>query len=1140
MRLAPGLLNRLLRRLFPAKNQPDAGAARDRSKSDRSKSDRAEGDRTEADWLRFALEAGAIGIGAFDFESGAVTASEQWREIWGLGSADAVTTDSVDAMVFEDDRAARAQAQARALDPHGSGLYEARFRIRRHNDGALRWVKSRGAVYFKQGVPVRMLGVTRDITDEMEVAAALEEKATLAEQARLRADERGLEQQRLALALEAGAIGAFEADLVANQIHLSDKLRDIWGWTSETPVKAGVLDTLVVEEDQAARNEALARAGNGRYRARFRIRRANDGALRWIDTRGQVQFDGGAPVRVLGVTRDVTDEVEAAAALEEKARLAEQARLRAEELALEQQRLALALEAGAIGTFEIDLVDDDMRLSEKNHEIWGWTGELPEKLAMLDALIVEEDLAALHEARARALSGDGLFRSRFRIRRANDGALRHVDTRARVCFDGDRPVRVFGVARDVTDDMEAAAALEEKARLAEQDRARAEQLALEQQRLKLALEAGAIGLFEVDLPDGAPVVNEKWFEIMGFAPGARVTARNVDALVLEEDRPNRRAAHLRAAEPASSGYFACRYRIHRAGDGALRWIDARGRMYFKDGAPVHVRGVHRDVTDEVEAAAALKEKAGLAERLTLLAEALPGAIYTYVRTADGHRSFSYASPNVERLLGFSPAVCQRDLTVVVERIHPEDVARMIAADESSAREPVPWRVVFRYNHPQRGAVWIEGDGKPVWRDDGVTVWHGYLQDVTARKTATRALAESEAHVRALKDERLTALEEKARLAEQLTLLASALPGAIYTFAIRPDGAGYLPYAAPQIETLLGFGPDMLSRDVGAAAARVHRDDMSDIRASIAESARSKTLWQAKCRYDHPKRGEIWLEAHARPARRDDGAMVWHGYLNDVTARETAAHALADSEARVRALRDERLAALERIAARLAHEVNQPLAAGATLLAVARRRLAPARQNGVDLEGTAQALDKAASQMLRAGQIVSRVREFSRHGEPDKTFRGLHDTIREAIASVEADASFAGLEIKTRLEAARDAVLIDRTQIAEVLVNLLRNAWQASLPAGSRVVVVASRNDDKNIITSVIDCGSGLSEDAWRHLFELFWTTKGSGMGVGLAMSKAIVEAHYGKIWPENGPAEETVLNFSLPLVDKDDISGKQE
>jgi PAS domain S-box-containing protein len=509
---------------------------------------------------------------------------------------------------------------------------------------------------------------------------------------------------------------------------------------------------------------------------------------------------------------------------------------------------------------------------------------------------------------------------------------------------------------------------------------------LEREGLALALEAGEIGLFEADLPDGEPRVNAKLREIMGFAEGQRVTAADVSALVIEEDRARRAAAHAKACQ--ADGYFHCRYRIRRASDGALRAIDSRGRMFFDKGRPVHVVGVNRDITDEVETENALAEKARLAERLTVLAGALPGAIYSFVR--------------------------------------------------------------------------------------------------------------------------------------------------------RLDGSSFFSYAAPQIEALLGFGPETYSRDLRALAERVHPDDIGGLSQSVGAAAR-KAPWQALFRYDHPKKGEIWIEGHSQRAPESDGEIGWHGYLQDVTGRVNAARALSESEARVSALKDERLAALEKLAAGLAHEVNQPLAAGATLLYVARKRLEALRArreegeaDAADFAKATEALEKAADQIVRAGRTLSRVREFSRRGEPDKTYRSLHETVHEALAALAADASLAIFDIELRLEAARDQVLIDRLQIIELLVSLIQNARQATGPDDRYMIGIASRNQRDSIEITVMDWGAGLSETARAHLFELFWTSKSSAMGVGLAMARGIVEAHAGRLWAEDNPAGGAIFTFSLPLVERNE------
>ena len=242
---------------------------------------------------------------------------------------------------------------------------------------------------------------------------------------------------------------------------------------------------------------------------------------------------------------------------------------------------------------------------------------------------------------------------------------------------------------------------------------------------------------------------------------------------------------------------------------------------------------------------------------------------------------------------------------------------------------------------------------------------------------------------------------------------------------------------------------------------------------------------------------------------------------------------------MRALKDERLAALENMAARLAHEVNQPLAAAATLLAVARRRLAPDSGERNVFKGVACGGERFAqfdpvlwAKMTRVGPPAARpwTRPPTKCCAPARSSPGCANsrsmakrtrlsrparTIHETLAQLEGDSSFAGFDILVAADGGArsrpDRSGADRDRCRQSAAQR-----RAGGPArGRRAIVVASRNQRDNIEVSVIDYGSGLSEDARRHMFEPFWTTKGSGMGVGLAMSKAIVEAHYGTIWPDD-------------------------
>jgi C4-dicarboxylate-specific signal transduction histidine kinase len=233
--------------------------------------------------------------------------------------------------------------------------------------------------------------------------------------------------------------------------------------------------------------------------------------------------------------------------------------------------------------------------------------------------------------------------------------------------------------------------------------------------------------------------------------------------------------------------------------------------------------------------------------------------------------------------------------------------------------------------------------------------------------------------------------------------------------------------------------------------------------------------------------------------------------------------------RMQKLQTSGLNAIGGMATGLAHEVNQPLCAAATYLDTARRLARqPPESRAASPE---QALDCAAEQIGRVKQIVSHLREFILSGEPNKTVLGLHDVIENATESTRAAANRANVELELRLDAKSDRVVADRIQIGQVLSNLIRNAIEAMGDAPERELTVSTSTMDDAIRTDVADTGHGLSEAIKSDLFAPFATTKSGGMGVGLSISRSIVEAHNGSIWAEPNPGGGTVFSFVLPLAE---------
>lgn len=228
------------------------------------------------------------------------------------------------------------------------------------------------------------------------------------------------------------------------------------------------------------------------------------------------------------------------------------------------------------------------------------------------------------------------------------------------------------------------------------------------------------------------------------------------------------------------------------------------------------------------------------------------------------------------------------------------------------------------------------------------------------------------------------------------------------------------------------------------------------------------------------------------------------------------------------LHAERLSAVGELAAGLAHELNQPLSATTIYLRAARRLLQmPADQRPANVE---DALDNAATQIMRAGQIICHLREFITRGEPDKTIQRLHELVAEANELVVVEAKQAGIGVVFQLNAPDDRILADRVQIKQVVVNLMRNAKDAMSSSQTRRMLVSTRAAGRSMIrVDVADTGSGLTEEARASLFEPFTTTKANGLGVGLTIARTIVEAHYGKIWAGPNRDGGATFSFTLPL-----------
>jgi two-component system sensor kinase FixL len=259
-----------------------------------------------------------------------------------------------------------------------------------------------------------------------------------------------------------------------------------------------------------------------------------------------------------------------------------------------------------------------------------------------------------------------------------------------------------------------------------------------------------------------------------------------------------------------------------------------------------------------------------------------------------------------------------------------------------------------------------------------------------------------------------------------------------------------------------------------------------------------------------------------------GPRLFTGFVRDLTERqrtERRLHELQDGLLHV-----SRVRSMGQMAAALAHELNQPLTATANYARAALRLLSAPRP---DLKRVSEAIERAVEQTLRSGDIIRRLRAFVARGETTREPESMPKLIEEAIALALVGAKERGVKALINLDPDLPAVAVDRVQIQQVLLNLIRNAMEAMEDTSVRQLTVAASAESCHVLVTVRDTGAGVNPEIEAKLFQPFVTTKPDGMGIGLSVCRTIIEGHYGQLWMEPNPEGGSVFQFTLPVVDPD-------
>ena len=573
--------------------------------------------------------------------------------------------------------------------------------------------------------------------------------------------------------------------------------------------------------------------------------------------------------------------------------------------------------------------------------------------------------------------------------------------------------------------------------------------------------------------------------------------------ILERTHPDDREGVQQALDHAirENTDFSVEHRVLMP-DGEVKYVLALARPSKHSPGNLEFVGAVTDLTERKHAEEALRHsEAYLAEGQKLSQTgtwACNIATREMIHSSQEHRHlFGLATDQVE----IPP------LDLFFERIHPDDRGPTAEDLDRAIREGRSVEARFRIVLPEGTTRYMYGIGRPLVKPSGDTgEYVGAVMDVTATRQSEIKLRESEAY-----------LTEAQRLSRT------------GSWAWNPT-TGENRYWSEECFRLLGFDPAEGMPPFETFTQRIHPEDLQIVAEELQRAVRARDDYEVDYRIFHPG-GEIrHIHVIGHPVLDPSGALIEIvGTGIDVTERKQA----EDERERLRQAQADlahanRVTTMGELTASVAHEVNQPIAASLTNARTCLRWLAG---NPPNIQEAREAAMRIVQDQTRAAEIISRIRLLFKKGAPQREPLSINDVIREMIVHLRGETTRHLISLRTELDADLPRVVGDRVQLQQVMMNLILNAIDAmAVVDGARELIINSHSEDGIVRVSVSDTGVGLPADRANHIFDAFFTTKPDGTGMGLRISRSIIEAHGGRLWAEQNPPRGASFYFTLPTL----------
>jgi PAS domain S-box-containing protein len=592
------------------------------------------------------------------------------------------------------------------------------------------------------------------------------------------------------------------------------------------------------------------------------------------------------------------------------------------------------------------------------------------------------------------------------------------------------------------------------------------------------------------------------YNLFGFDPAdGDIPILTFRDRIFPEDRPRNIEAASRAIRDKAD--FEVDFRIALP-DGSVRRIHSVGHPVINDdGEVIELVGTHMDVTEQQRAKEALQkafdEIKKSEDRLRLVIDTIPTLVWR--AGPDGVPDFLN-----QPALDYTGISLDQAATAWPRAFHPDDKKGMLQKWGAIRESGQPGELEARLRCFDGEYRWFLFRAEPLRDEAGnIVKWYGSSTDIEDLKRAEEKLRRSEA-----------------RLAEAQRVSQTGSFGWNVSTGER--------FGSREFFRILGYdNPHSVTLDM--VLQRVHPDDRAFVEQIIDLGSREG----ADAAYEHrllmPDGSIKHVRVVAHAVRDQAGQLEFIGTMVDVSATRRAEEKLHDAQAELAHVT--RVTTLGELTASIAHEVNQPLAA---VVANAEACLRWLNRETPDLAGARRSAEWVINDGIRASEVVRRVRALAHKADVEKVPLDLNNIVGEVVALVQRELASHLVSLRTELAAALPKILGDRVQLQQVIINLVMNGIEAMQPVTDRPreLVIRSRQEEMNgVLLSVTDRGVGISAENANRLFNAFFTTKSSGLGMGLSICRSIVEAHGGRLSASGDEGRGATFQFVLPVHQED-------